>query len=629
MSQRDLLQTPKERQKWQQQWDDMTAAKEVLRLRLPEDPETWKRKNLEWMQQQQREAKLKKEQRIREIVEARKHAQLRRRQTLLERKHQIPGTRSIARGCSPNELLAHLRYLQRVAAVSREWRAIALPLFYRTAYVIIDSPSDPLDDSNDYAENTSIEDDVSMGENSDSSMSTDDDDDDDDDVSTSEYGDSILSENDDVSMDLNGDDDDIGDEGDEDVSMVEYDGEELLNTAGLSRNDVDTSLYTNIGLICEMGQTANACEVQIIVQVMGQTAGQILRQLLLAGFGGYEWAGVERLRMSMHDSSTTTQTSTTALPSLREIEFYGPHSKTIYGCVLVERLIKERIHRPESLRAVRIKSDCWPKLTDDYDTGERALPVYIECMQIDGPDKTYLIPASMMVADTLIELKLTPVIANYEWSLFEYLGDLDQTEKGSNSSLPPPVFTSLPSLVLDFVSVYDHLGHRPENILPTESDEEREERDCHNWRRHNPGRSYFAYLEEQEEFDSSDSQVERRANEDDKKDGNKLYLEDVQEGLQSRFGSLPYYGKPKFPVLTRLETRYTIHVRDLELFADSPISSLVIRLSPFYIDYGLDLSLFRGLRRLSIRYTTKIRKRHPSLAKDSLTKDVLHIMNNK
>ncbi|KAJ2878916.1 hypothetical protein H4R27_005587 [Coemansia aciculifera] len=602
--QRDLLQTPKERQQWQKQWDDMTAAKEVLRPRLQEDPETEEPGTDAATAHHIRELALS-----RSNIPAPASSPDNILQLVFEYLSPVPG-----RGCSPSDLLAHLRCLQRVAAVSREWRAIALPLFYRTAYVIIGNPPDPLDDSDDYDENTSIE----------------------DDVSTSEYSDNSMSENGDVSMDENGGDDDIADE---DVSMVEDDDEdeELLNTVGLSRNDVDIRLRTNIGQICEMCQTANAREVQIIVQGMGQIAGQILHLLQQAELDRHNWPAVERLRIDMRESSTTTQTNTTVeqepraiealndflsqtLPSLHEIELYGPHSKTIYGCVLVEQLIKEWIYRPESLRAARIKSDCWPKLTDDYDTGERALPVYIECMNIDGPDKTYLMPAPMMVANTLAELKLTTVSENYEWSLFEYLGDLDQTEKEPDSSLPPPVFTSLTSLVLDFVSVYDHLGHRPENILPMESDEEREERDYHNWRRHNPGRGYFAYLEEQEESDSSDSQAERRANEDAKKNDNKLYLEDVQERLQSRFGSLPYYRKSKFPVLTRLEIRHTIHVRDLELFADSPISSLVIRFSPFYINYGLDLSIFRGLRSLSIRYTTSMDHHSISRVNSALSK---------
>ncbi|KAJ2748558.1 hypothetical protein GGI19_006065 [Coemansia pectinata] len=269
------------------------------------------------------------------MVEARKRVQLRRRQTLLEHRHHIPelalsrsNIPALAsspdnilqlafeylspvprRGCSPSDLLAHLRCLQRVAAVSREWRAIALPLLYRTAYVIIGNPPDPLDDSDDYDENTSIE----------------------DDVSTSEYSDNSMSKNGDVSMDENGGDDDIADE---DVSMVEDDDEdeELLNTVGLSRNDVD---------------------VQIIVQGMGQIAGQILHLLQQAELDRHNWPAVERLRIDMRESSTTTQTNTTVeqepraiealddflsqtLPSLHEIEFYGPHSKTIYGCVLVE-----------------------------------------------------------------------------------------------------------------------------------------------------------------------------------------------------------------------------------------------------------------------------------------------------
>ncbi|KAJ1923218.1 hypothetical protein LPJ71_000931, partial [Coemansia sp. S17] len=85
--------------------------------------------------------------------------------------------------------------------------------------------------------------------------------------------------------------------------------------------------------------------------------------------------------------------------------------------------------------------------------------------------------------------------------------------------------TSTNILVLDFVDVFDHLVHRPDNRLATESDEEGEE---------------------QKASDSSDSQEERCKNEDVKKNDDMLYLEDMQESLQSWFGSLSPYHDPKF-----------------------------------------------------------------------------------
>ncbi|KAJ2793347.1 hypothetical protein H4S07_007081, partial [Coemansia furcata] len=57
-------------------------------------------------------------------------------------------------------------------------------------------------------------------------------------------------------------------------------------------------------------------------------------------------------------------------------------------------------------------------------------------MEIDAYDDTFLIPIPIMVADALVELKLTFAIEDYEWSLFEYLGDLDTIEQGSDTSKP-------------------------------------------------------------------------------------------------------------------------------------------------------------------------------------------------
>ncbi|KAJ2872879.1 hypothetical protein GGH93_003658 [Coemansia aciculifera] len=543
--QRTSLRTPEELQRWQQRWDQMMAEKEELQL--------GKQKHQELLEQQQREAELKRkqqeekermeaverqEQQERQEREKKEPIRLQRRQAMVERRQQIPELGLLRNNrptpspssvlqlvfdylspvpgppCTSTELLAHLRCLQRVAAVNREWRAAALPLFCCTVHVVIGHPLDPRDSDED-------------GDNYDDSED--------------EYEDSEDKEDED-SMDI-----DVKVQGKPDTfNQGGYwdsgDDEELLGAVGLARNGVDIGLRTNIGLLSAAALIGQAHEVQIIVQGMSQTAGQLLRQLLLAGFGRYEWASIERLRIDMRDSSSTTQTNTTmeqgpsaikalndflswALPSLREIEFYGPHSESIYGCVLIEQLIKERLHRPASLRAVRVKSDCWPKLTDDYDTDVTALPVYIECMEIDGPDETYLMQIPMMVADTLsLVLNSTDV------------------------ELPPRV-------------IDDYCWrHADDSVYSDSSDEEEKESE---------------------------------------EDGN-LYLEDVQAKLSSRFDCLPDYDMPKFPVLMRLELRGIMAKPYLDIFADSPISSLVLSHQSFTKPQEWDLSKFYSLRSLSI-----------------------------
>ncbi|KAJ2426552.1 hypothetical protein GGF41_002008, partial [Coemansia sp. RSA 2531] len=317
--------------------------------------------------------------------------------------------------CTSKELIAYLHCLQRVTTINREWRAVASPLFYHIAYVAIGPPLDSLDmyDSEDKYS------------------------DDEDSVGKSNEGSTRLEA-----------------EGHETADAVDKgnfwgsdNNEALLSTIGLSRNGVNIGQHSNVGLIC-----------------MGQIAGQLLHQLVLAQFSRYEWREVERLRIDMCDSSSKTRTNALAeqcanavneslsasLPSLSEIEYYRPHSKSLYGCVLIEQLIMEWLQRPESLRTVRVKADCWSVLTDNCNMRRKDLPVFIECMEIDGHDETYLMPAPILVADTLVELKLNHVIAGFEWKLFEHLGNLSSTEEDSGSSKPSLIFSSLRSLALNF-----------------------------------------------------------------------------------------------------------------------------------------------------------------------------------
>ncbi|KAJ2461230.1 hypothetical protein GGF42_000327 [Coemansia sp. RSA 2424] len=177
--------------------------------------------------------------------------------------------------CSAKELLTHWRSLQQVAAVNRQWRAVALPMLYRTIHIVI--------------------------------------------------------------------------------------GNSLGMAASASGSDM-IRLRSNIALFHAAGQTENAREVRVFVQGMGQTAGQLLRQLLLAGLGGgVVWPRVERLRIDMRDSSNETQTNaegehgpealqalndflSRGLPSLREVDYDEQGSRATYHGVPIEQLIKERLY---------------------------------------------------------------------------------------------------------------------------------------------------------------------------------------------------------------------------------------------------------------------------------------------
>ncbi|KAJ2840505.1 hypothetical protein FBU31_000358 [Coemansia sp. 'formosensis'] len=214
--------------------------------------------------QQERERKEREEQEMAQVrleKERKARVYLRRRQAIVERRKRMPelalsrtnipapasSSNSVLQlvfdylspapgpRCTSKELLSHLRRIQRVAAVNREWRAVALPLFYCTVHIVISHSLETTD--------------------------TDDSD--------------------------GSDDDDKGQEC-EDDNMDEDGNEELLSTVGLSRNGAGMGLSTNIDLLCSADGIDKARKVQIIVQGMGQTAGQLLCQLVLAGVGKYE-----------------------------------------------------------------------------------------------------------------------------------------------------------------------------------------------------------------------------------------------------------------------------------------------------------------------------------------------------
>ncbi|KAJ1890762.1 hypothetical protein LPJ71_007858, partial [Coemansia sp. S17] len=218
-------------------------------------------------------------------------------------------------------------------------------------------------------------------------------------------------------------------------------------------------------------------------------------------------------------------------------------------------------------------------LTDDYETCVTAPPIYIEHMEIDGPDESYLMPVPTMMADTLVELKLTPMVEEFMWKLFEYLGDVDLTEMASDSSKPPLSFSSLKSLVLDVTDIED---------LEFGSAE------CADYFRHsgNYVRGYDrdrGFYEDPIHTASSDEEAAK-----------KVYQDDVRFQLEGRFEELPDYDTVVFPVLASLEIRNPLAYSYLRKFAKSPISSLVLSRQLFKRPKDWSLSQYRSLRRLRI-----------------------------
>ncbi|KAJ2840486.1 hypothetical protein FBU31_000377 [Coemansia sp. 'formosensis'] len=563
------LSTEQQQQRQQQQkQENRRLKKERQRLRKQKDQEKLEKKrqerqqNEEWHQLYLKEQLEERRERLR--LEQAKNLQL---LTLSHRPSPVgprspndvlqlvfsylsPAPRPDCRG---QEVLGHLRSLQRVAAVNQQWRAVALPAFYHTAIVVIGDSLDheEADDSNDS--------------------------DDDDHVNTST---THLHEYHDES-DGNGSyfDNDHASDGYEfyyDDDSESDDDECLINMFGPScgGTSVDIKLRTNIWLLRTAGQTGNAREVQIIVQGKSQTAGQLKRQLQLAGLGRETaWSGVERLRIDMRDCSSITQTDvrvergpralhalndflSQAMPSLREIEYYGYNSKRLYDGIPIERLIKERLHGPTPLRVLRIKADCQPRITD-YKLRAPAHPVSIACMEIECPDKPSVMPVPFMMADTLVELRLDPVILKNVWWPFV-------VKSHCESPMPDLSFSSLRSLSLGVLNTKDkHLG----------------------W----SNRTYEGEGLEYEGYG-----------------GGMIDYDTVYCTMQTQFQNLRTCNSTLFPVLTALDVRHPQgNIKgSLRRFAASPISSLKLCCSMANFNDNWDLADFYRLHSLSIRIMT-------------------------
>ncbi|KAJ2059870.1 hypothetical protein GGI17_004143 [Coemansia sp. S146] len=415
-----------------------------------------------------------------------------------------------------------------MAAVNREWHAVALPLFYRTAYVVIGGllGTRNVDDRDDG----------------------------------------------DMTIDDEAQSEEVGEEQNEASSVGRGDGwpsdddEELLNTVGLSRDGVDIGLRTNISLICAAGLAGNARKVHIIVQGMGLTAGQILRQLVLAQFGRYEWASVERLRFDNGNEyfdlppgrrrnftkafATINEMLSLSLPSLNEISYRGYGMRKHHEVIPIEQLINERLRGPNPLRVLRVESDCSPEFTG-FSRLLGDAPLSIECFILNCSDNKTLCLLPLLMANTLVELTLGSVDPHWVWAPFV----------GNNATREPNghlLFPCLQSLTL-----------------------------------------IFAKRCEEQFF------------------GRKGYMGlalGYIKGNRSATGRLPdctkslHYGRPMLPALTRLDIRH--FTEDLQgflsLFANCPISKLMLSCYARVIPEKLDLTLFRGLRSLEV-----VVARHP------------------
>ncbi|KAJ2457074.1 hypothetical protein GGF42_002894 [Coemansia sp. RSA 2424] len=391
--------------------------------------------------------------------------------------------------------------------------------------------------------------------------------------------------------------------------------------AASSTSDGDKiRLRSNIDLLYAAGQTDNAREVQIIALGRSLTADQLLRQLLLAGLGegGVGRPRIERLCIDMRNFGKETQTNaqwerwpealqalndflSRALPSLREIEYYGDCSNATYGCVPIERLIRERLRGPMPLRALRVRSGCWPKLTSDYSKQVTALPIDIECMEIEGPDESCVMPIPTMVANSLVKLTLDPVVKDYKWKLFE-------PEIDPSSLNPPLVFSSLKSLTLSFAAPIQAKPYyyRPERT----GNYGYYDRDDSDDAFEDPGygrmRVYYADWDDSCKSEEEDDYLEdwEKEEEEEEYEGEdcELYRDDVEHDLHTRFKNFPDY-KPEFPVLTHLELRHPPGMFDVLTFAKSPISSLVLCCSSHFFERDCFLSMFPALRSLNLRVT--------------------------
>ncbi|KAJ2426602.1 hypothetical protein GGF41_001992, partial [Coemansia sp. RSA 2531] len=295
--------------------------------------------------------------------------------------------------CTGTQLLKHLKRIHKVAGVNRQWREVAMPLFYRVAAVVFIEPHFDIDGLGDQY--------------------------DDDDEKDDEWSE---------------DNDDSGDEySDEDNEGYSDEDNDNYTDVDSDNDDYDTKVLSNIRLIHGAGQVNMVREMRIAMQGRGQKIRDLMRMLNNAGLGESVWPNVERLQFDMLRCASGSMEMTAgggqpkgmkvfnkllsrALPSLREISFRGDGAYEQYKCIPIERLIIERLGGPKPLRALKIESDSALCL-DDYEDLEE--PVTLERLCINCEDMSGNMEMPTVLASSLVELSYTVASVNHIWDDFE------------------------------------------------------------------------------------------------------------------------------------------------------------------------------------------------------------------
>ncbi|KAJ2347330.1 hypothetical protein GGH92_003242 [Coemansia sp. RSA 2673] len=336
-------------------------------------------------------------------------------------------------------------------------------------------------------------------------------------------------------------------------------------------------LSTNIGLFGP-DLVRMACKARITVRGSGQTSLSLARKLQSAGLGDTVWRGIERLHLDTSQCNfkgvlkkdvkggkrsldSLNKLLLAALPSLREISFLGPCANKLYHGIPIQQLISEHMGRPQPLRVLRITSDIHPDLTSH--SSRLSTPIRLTCLDINTIEMAEAAPLRLppLLASSLVELRLGAMYFRKVWEPFA---------APSKRSL---VFSSLKSLTLCF-SLRREIQPRNSNAIKFDMNSDDEDW----WAEEYDGYNTPEGSDPCPEIDTSG------------------YLEPTK------------FGTPKFPVLTSLEIRRFPGSLDyfLTLFGSSPITSLSLWSLKHRITVYMDLTLFRQLRDLSVRFLDAI-----------------------
>ncbi|KAJ2864223.1 hypothetical protein GGH94_003049 [Coemansia aciculifera] len=316
-------------------------------------------------------------------------------------------------------------------------------------------------------------------------------------------------------------------------------------------------LWTNIGLIVGADMVRMAREVWITVRGSGQTSLRLSKRLRSAGLGDTVWSGVDGKK----SLDPLNELLSAALPSLREISFLGPGASKVYHCIPIYQLISEHLGRPQRLQALLITSDSHPELMSH--SSRLSTPIRLTCLDINTIEMVKGAPLRLppLLASSLVELRLGAIYFRKVWEPFvaPFKRDL--------------VFSSLKSLTLCFL-MRREIQPRNHNAIKFAMDSEDEDW----WPEEYDGYNTPEGPDPCPEIDTPG------------------YLESTK------------LGTPKLLVLTSLEIRRFPGSLNyfLTLFEPSPITTLSLWSLKHRITVEMDLTLFRELRSLSVRFLDAI-----------------------